>query len=69
MKLDNYNIESFLIKRVFFNLLIIELNLLDSIKIHFVFHISLFQYAVQDSLFDQIPEPRDFVVIEENEQT
>ena len=68
MKLDDRNMKSFSIKRVFPNLLIIEFNFPDFMKIHLVFHVNLFQHAVQNLLSDQISESRDFVVIEEDER-
>ena len=68
VKLDDRNVGSYSVKWVFVNSLIIELSLLESMKIHSVFHVSLLQHIAQDLLPEQISEPRELVVIEEEKR-
>ena len=53
VKLNDRHVKFFKIKRVFKNLLVIELNFLEFMKIHFVFHVILLSYMTNDFLFDQ----------------
>ena len=44
VKLDNHNMKSYPVKRVFVNSLIIELSLLEFMKVYSIFHVSLLQH-------------------------
>ena len=59
----------FQIKRVFDkNSLIIELKLSKFMKIHLIFHVTLFNHVINDSLFDQRQKSRELVVVENDER-
>ena len=68
MKLDDRNVRSYSVKRVFVNSLIIELSLLEFIKVYSIFHVSLLQHIAQDFLSKQILKSRELVVIEEEKR-
>ena len=68
VKLDDRNVRSYSVKRVFVNSLIIELSLPESIKVYSIFHASLLQHIVQDPLSKQVLESRELVVTEEEER-
>ncbi len=70
VKLNDCYIKFFKIKRIFEkNSLIIKLELFASIKVYFVFYITLVNYIAIDSLFEQCQEFRKFVVVENNEKS
>ena len=69
VKLDDRHIGPFLVKRVFHNPLVIELDLPESMKIHPVFHASLLSHVAQDPLPGQRQEPREPVIAENGERS
>ena len=57
VKLNNHHVRSFKVKRVFEkNLLVIELKLSESMKVHSVFHVTLLSHVATDSLPGQHQE-------------
>jgi hypothetical protein len=48
VKLDDRNIDFYWVSKIFFNSLIVQLELLDIVKIHFIFHVNLLQHDVND---------------------
>ena len=68
VKLNNCYVRSFKIKCIFEkNLLVIELELSEFMKVHSVFHITLLSYVTTDSLSGQCQEPWEPVVTENSE--
>ena len=58
VKLNNRHVRSFKVKRVFEkNLLVIELELPESMKVHSVFHATLLSHVATDPLSGQCQEP------------
>ena len=68
VKLNDRHVKNFKIKRVFKNSLVIELNFLEFMKIHCVFHVILFNYVINDFLFDQRQKSRELVFVENDER-
>ena len=69
IKLNDRHVDLFSIKRVFDkNSLIIELELFAFLKIHSIFHITLLNHIVIDSLSNQILESRESLIVENDER-
>ena len=52
-----------------FNFLIMKFNFSETMQIHFVFHVNLLQFAVDDSLLSQQAELQESVVVTDNQHT
>jgi hypothetical protein len=65
VKLNDRNIDLYRVSKIFFNSLIIQLKLLDTMKIHLVFHVNLLQHDVNDSFLEQISKSRELVIAED----
>ena len=69
IKLNDYNVDLFKIKRVFKNnSLIIELNLSIFMKIHSIFHVILLNHITSDSFSSQRQKLWKLIVIKNNER-
>ena len=69
IKLNDRHVDLFSVKRVFDkNSLIIELELFAFLKIHSIFHITLLNHIVIDSLSNQILESRESLIVENDER-
>ena len=69
VKFDDHHINFFQVKRVFDkNFLIIELKFSKFMKIHFIFHATLFNHVINDFLLDQRQKSRELVVVENDER-
>jgi hypothetical protein len=67
VKLNDRNIDLYRVSKIFLNSLIVQLELLDIVKIHFVFHVNLLQHDVNDSFFEQRSKSRDLVIAEDEQ--
>ncbi len=69
VKLNDYNVDLFKIKRVFKNnSLIIELNLSTFMKIYSIFHVILLSYITSDFLSSQRQKLWKFIVIKNDKR-
>ena len=69
VKLNNCYVRSFKVKHIFKkNLLVIELELSEFMKIHSVFHVTLLSHVATDPLSGQCQEPQESVVTENSER-
>ena len=68
VKLDDHNMKLFSVIKIYkFNSLVMKLDFLKIMQIHFVFHVNLLQLTVNDSLFSQHAEFWESVVITDNQ--
>jgi len=69
VKLNDYNVDFFKIKRVFKNnFLIIELNLSAFMKIHSIFHVIFLNHITSDFLSSQRQKSWELIVIKNDER-
>ena len=68
VKLNDRHIDSFRVKRVFRNHLVVELELPESMKIHPVFHANFLSHIATDSLSNQIQAFREPVIAKNGER-
>ncbi len=69
VKLDDYNVDFFKIKRVFENnFLIIKLDFSTFMKIHSVFHVTLLNYITSDFLLNQRQKSQELIVIKNDKR-
>jgi hypothetical protein len=68
VKLNDRNIDFYRVSKIFLNSLIVQLELLDIVKIHSVFHVNLLQHDANDSLFEQRSKARDLVIAEDEQR-
>jgi hypothetical protein len=62
VKLNDRNIDFYRVSKIFLNLLIVQLELLDIVKIHFVFHVNLLQHDANDFFLEQRSKARNLVI-------
>jgi hypothetical protein len=68
VKLNDRNIDLYRVSKIFLNFLIVQLELLDVVKIHSVFHVNLLQHDANDFLLEQRSKSRDLVIAEDEQR-
>jgi hypothetical protein len=68
VKLNDRNIDFYRVSKIFLNSLIVQLELLDIVKIHFVFHVNLLQHDANDFFLEQKSKFKDLVIVEDKQK-
>jgi hypothetical protein len=68
VKLNDRNIDFYRVSKIFLNSLIVQLELLDIVKMYFVFHVNLLQHDVNDFFLEQRSKSKDLVIAEEEQR-
>jgi hypothetical protein len=64
VKLNDRNIDFYRVSKIFLNSLIVQLELLDIVKIHSVFHVNLLQHDANNFFLEQRSKSRNLVIAE-----
>jgi hypothetical protein len=68
VKLNDRNIDFYWVSKIFLNSLIVQLELLDIVKIHFIFHVNLLQHDANDFFLEQRSKSKDLVIAEDEQK-
>jgi hypothetical protein len=68
VKLNDRNIDFYRVSKIFFNSLIVQLELLNIVKIYFVFYVNLLQHDANNFFLEQRSKTKDLVIAEDEQK-